>query len=151
MKTRKHVHEEVFHVSVDKLFALLHTPSAIRDWWGVSRVVVLPQAGGIWAATWGESEDDPDFITVATIRDFEPPSRMVLCDYRYRAKTGPLPFEADFVTEFAVQPHTAGAVLRVAQNGFPAGPEADEYFAACVKGWRDTFTGIHRHLTSKKV
>jgi hypothetical protein len=30
LKTRKHVHEEFFRVTPERLFALLHTPSAIR-------------------------------------------------------------------------------------------------------------------------
>ena len=146
METRKQVREEVFPVSPERLFAILHTPSAIRGWWGVARAVVLPQPGGIWAAAWGVAEDDPDYITVATIRDFEPPRRMVLSNYLYRAKSGPLPFDADFVTEFAVLPHPTGAILRVTQDGFPLSPEADEFYSGCEKGWRDTFAEIRRHL-----
>jgi uncharacterized protein YndB with AHSA1/START domain len=146
METRKHVHEEAFAVSPDCLFSILHTPSAIRQWWGVARAVVLAEPGGVWAAVWGESEDDPDYITVAKIREFEPPRRMVLTDYRYHARTGPLPFEADFVTEFTVVPRGDGAVLRVCQDGFPCGPAADEFYAACEVGWRNTFAGIRRYL-----
>ncbi len=149
METRSHMHEEVFSVSPQRLFALLHTPSAIRLWWGVARAVVLPQPGGVWAAAWGEVEDDPDYITAATIREFEPPHRMILSDYRYRAKSGPLPFAAKFVTEFVVLPHPEGAVLRVTQDGFPIGPEADEFYAGCEKGWCDTFAGIRRYLTEQ--
>ncbi len=149
METRSHMHEEVFSVSPQRLFALLHTPSAIRRWWGVARAVVLPQPGGVWAAAWGEVEDDPDYITAATIREFEPPHRMILSDYQYRAKSGPLPFAAKFVTEFVVLPHPEGAVLRVTQDGFPIGPEADEFYAGCEKGWFDTFAGIRRYLTEQ--
>lgn len=147
MTMRQHVHEETFPVSPGGLFAILHTPSAIRQWWGASQAVVLAENGGTWAAIWGD-EDDPDYVTVATIREFDPPQRMVLSDYRYYAKDGPLPFEARFVTEFAVSEHAAGATLRVTQDGFPAGSEADEYFAACKNGWRETFEGIRRYLSS---
>jgi uncharacterized protein YndB with AHSA1/START domain len=147
MATRKHVHEESFPVPPDRLFALLHTPSAIRRWWGVARAVVLPQASGTWAAAWGEAEDEPDYITAATIRDFDPPRRLVLTDYKYWARTGPLPFAAEFVTEFLVLPHPEGAVLRVTQDGFPADPEADAFYAACETGWCNTFAGIRRYLS----
>ena len=47
------------------------------------------------------------------------PRRLVFADYQYVAKTGPLPFQAEFVTEFTVTPHAEGAVLRVVQDGFP--------------------------------
>jgi uncharacterized protein YndB with AHSA1/START domain len=146
MPTRKHEHEEVFSVSPERLFALLHTPSAIRGWWGAARAIVLAETGGVWAAAWGADEDDPDYITTATIREFDPPRKMVLADYRYKARTGPLPFEADFVTEFLVLPHEQGAILRVTQDGFPSGCKADAFYAACEQGWRDTLAGIRRYL-----
>lgn len=143
---RVHVHEEPFEAPPERLFALLHTPSAIRAWWGASRAIVMPEAGGTWAAAWGGAEDDPDYVTVATVRTFEPPRRLVLGDYRYRAREGALPFEAAFETTFEVIPHGGGSVLRVSQAGFPEGPEADAFLAACDRGWRDTFAGIRRQL-----
>jgi len=146
MPTRCHVHEESFPASPDELFALLVTPSAIRSWWSASRAIVVAEEGGSWAATWGADEDAPDYATVATIRVFEPPRRLVLADYRYRAKGGPLPFRADFVTEFRIEPRPGGASLRVAQDGFPAGREGDEFLAGCERGWRDTFAGIRGHI-----
>ena len=149
MSTREHVHEEAFPVPPEELFALLHTPGAIRRWWGAARAIVLAESGGTWAATWGPSEDDPDYVTVANIRAFDPPRRMVLTNYRYRSRTGPLPFDADFVTEFVVAPHPDGSVLRVSQDGFPLDPAADEFYAACEKGWRDTFAGIRSYIADK--
>lgn len=146
MATRAHVHEEIFSAGPETVFALLHTPSAIREWWGASRAVIIPQAGGVWAAAWGEDEDDPDFITVATMQVFDPSHRIVFGDYRYESKSGPLPFDANFVTEFTVKSTPEGTLLRVCQDGFPAGSEADEFYAACEQGWRDTFQGIRDFL-----
>jgi uncharacterized protein YndB with AHSA1/START domain len=148
MTTRKHVHAEVFPSTPDRLFAILHTPSAIRGWWSAARVIVLAESGGTWAATWGADEDEPDYVTVATIKAFEPPRRLVLTDYRYRSKSGPLPFRADFTTEFLVTPVTSGAELRVTQDGFPTTPEADAFYTACERGWQNTFAGIRKYLGS---
>lgn len=148
MTTRSHQHEEQFSASPQALFELLLTPSAIREWWSASAAIVVPRIGGCWAARWGE-EDDPDYLTAATIEVFEPPRRMVLADYQYVAKQGGLPFEADFNTEFVVEAAADGARLRVTQHGFPAGPEADEYLAACKQGWTDTFAGIRRYLDAE--
>lgn len=147
MATRSHAHDEVFPASPARLFSLLHTPSAIRGWWGVHRAIVLPRAGGIWAAAWGTDEDAPDYITMATIDEFDPPRRMVLTDYRYFARSGPLPFQADMRTEFTVTPKPSGTALRVVQDGFPCDPIADDFYAACQRGWRDTFAGIRKYLT----
>lgn len=72
MTTRRHVHEEIFDVDPATLFTLLHTPSAIRQWWGASHVIVDPKPGGVWVGLWGE-EDSPDFITAGRMSVFDPP------------------------------------------------------------------------------
>jgi len=148
MPTRSHVHEEVFPVSPPTLFGILHTPSAIRAWWSASRAIVVPVEDGVWAATWGAEEDAPDYVTTARMLAFEPPRRLVLGDYAYYAKDGPLPFDADFETEFVIRAVPEGASLRVTQAGFPEDPAADAFLAACETGWRDTFAGIRRFLAS---
>jgi uncharacterized protein YndB with AHSA1/START domain len=147
MTTRCHTHEVVLPVRPEEAFRLLHTPSAIRGWWGVARAVVMPEEGGAWVAAWGAAEDDPDYITAATIRDFDPPRRLVLADYRYYAKTGPLPFRADFVVEFTVEPHAQGSRLRVRNDGFPTEAIADEFYAGCVRGWHDTFESLRKFVS----
>lgn len=142
METRKIIYEEAFAVGPEKLFAMLHTPSAICGWWRANRAIVTPFEGGTWSATWGDDPDKPDYVTVATIRNFEPPTRMVLGDYLYFAKSGPLPFKAKLVTEFSVRAAGDSAALRVEQDGFPADASADAYFAACTQGWKNTFAGL---------
>lgn len=144
-----HVHEETFDASAEELFELLHTPSAIREWWGASRAIVIPKEGGVWAAAWGEDEDAPDYITTATMTVFDPPRRLVFADYAYASKDGPLPFDADFVTEFLVEPAADGTILRVTQDGFPDSAGGQEFLQACEKGWRDTFAGIRRYLSTR--
>lgn len=146
MDTRKHVHEESFTAGQEEVFELLHTPSAIRQWWGADRAIVLPESGGIWAAVWGGTEDDPDYVSVATIESFDPPRSMVLTDYRYHAREGKPPFEADFRVSFRVTKSDGGSTLHVEQDGFPTGPEADAFYRACATGWTETFAGIRAYL-----
>src|SRR5688572_27634960 len=119
MTTRCHVHHIELNAPPERVFAILHTPSAVRGWWGAARAVILPREGGIWAAAWGDSEDDPDYMSIFRLRTFDPPRRLVFADGVYHAKSGPLPFEADFVTEFSVEPRLSGCLLRVKQDGFP--------------------------------
>lgn len=148
--TRDHRRSVELPVPPERAFAALITPSAIRSWWQVDRAVVVSEPGGTWSAAWGADEDDPDYATAATIETFEPPRRLVLTDYRYRAKSGPLPFEADFRVEFTIRPADGGgSVLEVVQSGFPAGPEADEFLAGCETGWRDTLEGLRRFLSGE--
>jgi len=145
---RKHVHQIELSASPEEVFRLLITPSAIRSWWGASRAIVLPKVGGVWAAAWG-NEDIPDYVSVFKIAAIERPRRLFLTDSKYFAKTGPPPFKAEMTTEFTVEPSANGAILRVAQEGFPEDPVADEFYSACEKGWRDTFAGIEKYLASR--
>ena len=131
----------------DRVFSLLLRPSAIRAWWGARRAIVLPAPGGAWAAAWGDDEDDPEYVTFARIRELDRPHRLVLDDYVYGSKEGPLPFEAAFVTTFEIEPRADGCLLRVVQDGFPGGAEGDAFLAACESGWRTTFAGIRRVLS----
>ncbi len=149
MPTRKHVHQIELAVAPEVVFTILVRPSAIRNWWFANRAIVLAREDGTWAAAWGEAEDDPDYITTATIKVFDPPSRLVLSDFKYYAKDEPLPFEADFETEFIVIPAGEGSILQVSQDGFPADAVADKFYAACEKGWHDTFESIRRYFAEK--
>jgi len=147
-ETRSHQREQVLPISPERAFKLLITPSDLRGWWGVARAIVQPEQGGMWAAVWGEHEDDPDFITIATMKIFEPPKRILLTDYKYTAKAGPLPFKADLSLEFTVEPHTAGSLLKVNNAGFPCDPAADAFFEGCHDGWTNTFAMMEKYVAT---
>ena len=61
---------------------------------------------------------------------------------------GPLPFEADLTSQFIIIPAGEGSILQVTQDGFPASAVADDFYAACEKGWRDTFESMRRAAPS---
>ncbi len=149
---RCHEHKIELAAPPERVFALLHTPSDICRWWGAARVIVIPKQGGMWSAAWGDNEDNPEYVTAATMRVFDPPRRIVFSNYQYESSHAPLPFEADFITEFMVRPTDAnGSILSVRQDGFPAGPEADDFYAGCEMGWHDTFDSIQKYLENART
>jgi uncharacterized protein YndB with AHSA1/START domain len=130
----------------ERVFAALHTPSAVRAWWGASRVVVLARPGGVWSAVWGD-EDQPDYVTFARLRVFDPPQALVMADLLYFSRTGPLPFEfINPTTSFHVSPTPTGSRLFVCQDGIPNDRKADDFYAACHRGWLETLASIKRFL-----
>ena len=149
-ETRTHQITRELKQGPSTVFAALITPSHIRGWWSVSRAIVIPKTGGIWAATWGEDEDNPDYTSSATIKVFEPDQKLVLGDYQYVSPEGGLPFEANFETTFEIQPIGEGSRLTVTQAGFPTDPIADEYYAGCETGWLVKANRRHRVCRSKK-
>ena len=140
---RSQIREESFKTSPEKMFGMLIKPSSIRKWWDASAATVVPEVGGIWSVTWGD-EDDPDHIVTATILEIERPERLVLKYGKYRSKAGELPFEfsGDAVTTFSIKPNGKDCSLRVEQTGFPSDESADDFYALCETGWKDTFEGI---------
>src|SRR5687768_1027498 len=106
IETRQHIHEESFEIAPEAMFDLLITPSAIRGWWGACRAIVIPEKNGVWTAAWGD-EDAPEYISTATLVEFDPPRRLVMKYGKYHAKTGPLPFEfaKDALTTFTIAPN----------------------------------------------
>jgi uncharacterized protein YndB with AHSA1/START domain len=145
-KTRFHRISRYFRQPPAIVFRALITPSQIRGWWSVRRAIVIPKTGGIWAATWGDNEDSPDYVSSATIKVFEPNRNLVLGDYQYISPDGGLPFEANFETTFEVRPKKEGTELTVTQTGFPVDPIADEYYAACETGWSQSLDALERFL-----
>ena len=147
MKFRAHVHQESFDAASERLFGLLITPSAIRQWWGATCAIVDAREGGVWTAAWGD-EDDPDYISTATLVEFDPPRRLVMKYGQYYAKSGPLPFEfaADALTIFTIEPQDKGCTLFVEQTGFPCDSIAADFYADCEVGWKNTFSGIREYL-----
>jgi uncharacterized protein YndB with AHSA1/START domain len=146
METRKHIHEETFAADPETVFNLLVTPSAIRKWWGATHAIVDKKEGGIWVGVWGD-EDAPDFITFNRMRVYDPPDRVMFADFEYLARTGGLPFADQLTAEFTVVPDGPNKTkLRVVQDGFPPDQAADDFYAACEVGWRETFGGIRRYL-----
>lgn len=138
-------------LDVERAFALLHTPSAIRKWWNAQTAIVQARENGVWAATWGSDEDAPDYICVARLTKFEPPRRLVMGKFEYMTKHSHGPgFKAELETEFTVREHEAGSVLHVEQRGFPDGEIADAFYRSCVKGWSDTFEGIERFVLGQR-
>ena len=129
----------------DAAFDLLLRPSAVRQWWSARSVIVVPRDGGAWAAAWGDDEDAPEYVTVACIAEIARPRVLVLDRYTYAAKHGDLPFQADFVVRFEIQPDGAGCQLHVEQCGFPDDAAADARLSACQRGWRETLGSIARH------
>ena len=147
MKTRSHVHTEMLDATPQQVFDLLVIPSAIRQWWGASHAIVYAREGGVWTAAWGD-EDDPDYISTAMLVEFERPRRLVMKYGQYYARSGQLPFEfaADALTIFTIEPNGERCSLRVEQTGFPCDTTADDFYAACEVGWKNTFSGIREYL-----
>jgi uncharacterized protein YndB with AHSA1/START domain len=150
MATRSISVAQEINAPIEKVFDALITPSDICAWWGAATAIVLAEPGGTWAGARGEI-DHPDDLPAATLIEFSRPQRLVPGDYRYRARTGPLPFKADFKTSFDLRSAGIGTLVSVEQTGFPSIPEADDFYQGCLTGLASTRQNCCDHLAGRSV
>lgn len=143
--------EQTYHTSADieTAFSALLSPGMIQRWWFAKTAIVLPEKGGIYAVTWGEDIDNPDYISVATVSEIEEPERLLLTEFQYHSREGTLPFKADLQLEFTLAKNSSGTAITVRQTGFPEDKAADEFYNSCIQGWTDTMTSFTSVLNGK--
>lgn len=146
---REITQEYTINSGPDTAFDALLKPGMIKKWWYASSAIVMPEEGGIYAVTWGDDIDHPDYISVAKIAKMVKPQLLLLTDFQYRSKDGTLPFEADLDVEFTLEPGDSGTKLSVSQRGFPEDEIADEFYNGCVQGWIDTMTSFKKVVEEK--
>jgi hypothetical protein len=145
MKIRRHELAEPFGVSPERMFEILITPSAIRDWYGASKVVVEARKGGSWITSWGESDKDFEHVNSFEILEFDPPRRMLFGSGKYFVEDR-WPIVTDITTDLLIEPQPAGCLFRIIQELDPADPLLDDYFDACIAGWQNAFDGIRNYI-----
>lgn len=146
---REITQEYTINSDPDTVFDALISPGMIQKWWFANSAIVLPEEGGIYAVTWGEDIDHPDYVSIAKISKIKKPEVLLLTDFRYRSKEGSLPFEAEMDVEFTLEPDKSGTKVRVSQRGFPDDEIADEFYNGCVQGWIDTMTSFKKVVEGK--
>lgn len=146
------------HFSIDlnapqvNTYRLLYSPQAIRDCWGARSAIVLPKVDGIWVATWGLDENDPDFVAMARIKRFDPPTTLLLGDYVFHSKLLQLEHKLPaFQTLFEVQANGKGSILSLEQSGFVRDPEIDEFYNRCNIGWKSTLMSLKLYAEKQPI
>ena len=150
MDHRSHTHEEPFGVTPERMFEALTTPAAIREWFGASKVIVTPEKGGAWIASWddeaADAETRSDYISSFKILEIEPPKRIVLGEGKYRSSEEKDTMQMDVRTEFLVEPMAGGCSLTVVHHGIPDDPSQNDFYEDYLYGWENTFDGIRKYL-----
>jgi uncharacterized protein YndB with AHSA1/START domain len=144
---RRHIMAEPFGVSPERMFEVLTTPAAIRNWWGATSVVIDAREGGSWVTSSGEGQSDADYINSFEIMEYDPPRRMLLGSGKYYTGNN-WPIKTNITTELIVEPQPEGCILKIIQELDPPDPLLDDYFDACVAGWQNSFEGIRGYLHS---
>lgn len=144
-EARRQILEEPFGVTPERMFEILTTPKAIRDWWGASSVVIDARSGGSWVTASGDDDTNADYVNSFAILEYDPPNRMLLGAGKYFAGNN-WPIETNMTTEFLVERQPTGCILRIVQELSPSDPLLDDFFDACVAGWQNSFEGMRNYI-----
>ena len=144
------IHKKIIvEKSQEEVFNSFIKPSQIKKWWSAISAIVLPEKDGTYVVSWGESEDHPEYISMATILEIDPPKRLVLSYDKYWTKFGRLPFEANLQVSFQFEPEGQNTLVSLVQTGFPDAAIADEFYQGCIKGWDDTMFSFKKTIEQK--
>ena len=131
------------------IYAALLSPSSIIEWWQALSAIVVKENNGIYAVSWGNDIDDPDYVTISYIRNMVHERGFTLEYSSYHSKSGNLPFDANMTVDYKIIPITKrNSILEIHQKGIPDDPIADEYFEGCTKGWIQVLDNI-KHYCEK--
>ncbi|MBZ9632240.1 SRPBCC domain-containing protein [Salegentibacter sp. LM13S] len=132
-----------------KVFNALVTPNLIKEWWGASQAIVVPDEDGVFALSWGDNPDKADYIAAATISEFKPHVKLTLSDYTYLSENEYLPFKAKFKVKFRIECETNYCVLKLEHSGFPNKSQADKFYSDCDTGWDESLESL-KNLVEKE-
>ncbi|MBZ9729247.1 SRPBCC domain-containing protein [Salegentibacter sp. JZCK2] len=134
-----------------KVFNALITPGLLKEWWGASQAIVVPDENGVFALSWGENIDKPDYTIDAQISEFKPHIKLTLSDYHYLVENEYLPFKAKFKVKFRIECETNYCILRLEHSGFPGESNADSFYAECEKGWNESLKSLKNLMENNEV
>jgi len=123
-------------------FNALISPSLIKQWWYVSAAIVIPEVDGIYALTWGDDLDNPDFTTVSRLTEFDYGKHLAMTNEKYYSPSGSIPFDAPLKVRFSLEEKEGGTLLYLLQEGIPMDEVADDFYHATVEGWTHTLKSL---------
>lgn len=134
-----------------QVFDALTTPSLVKQWRGASQAIIIPDEDGVYALTWGNDLDKPEYVSTAKISEFKPHVKLVLQDYTYLAHNEQLHFKTRFQVKFEITCHTHFCILNLTHLGFPDNHDADDFYKRMEKSWEENLLKLKQLLEKKQT
>jgi hypothetical protein len=130
----------------EEALRLFLDPQWMRGWWGVSRALVEPHAGGAWTAAWEDGQGHYAYVSSGTVCEYVPGLRLLIERLVYMSPGRPIlgPMRLEVYAESL----DAGSQLTVRQTGYGDGEHWDWYYAAVVSGWPQALAFARQFMDS---
>lgn len=142
--TRKVSRSVQIQASEERVWRAFLEPEQMKQWWGAARGLVEERKGGVWAVAWGDSEQGYKNVVSGVLKSFQPNKRLRIEPLVYfnpeRPVLGPMRLS------LSVKEKEGRTRVSVRQDHYGEGPDWDWYYAAVVKGWKDTLGNLKQFL-----
>ena len=105
----------------------------LRDWWGVERVLIDSQPGGLYTLAWSISESGLGFVSTGVIREFVSDRTLVVDNLVYLRPDKPFLGPMTLIVKTLQNGDTT--TLYICQDGYQRGPDWDWYYDAVSEAW----------------
>jgi uncharacterized protein YndB with AHSA1/START domain len=124
------------------------SPEHLKAWWGVERSFIELKVGGIYALAWQISDAGIKYISTGVIKEYQPPSRLVIEKWVYFNPEKPImgPLELSF----NIEPAGTHSKISVCQAGYREGEHWQWYYDAVVLAWPMVLKELKKYLEGKK-
>lgn len=120
----------------------------LQQWWGVSRSLVEPKAGGSYTLAWEISESGIKYISSGIIEKIEPHECLRVHKMVYlnpgRQILGPM--ELELKVSKTDESHTRVVLV---QSGYQYGGDWDWYYDSVVQAWPYALDLLKKYLENK--
>lgn len=120
----------------------------LQAWWGVTRSLVEPKAGGLFTLAWDISDNGIKYICSGVISELVPSEYLMIKNYVYlnpeRQILGPMELEIDLS---AKSENTTQ--VGIVQSGYLYGNDWDWYYNAVLEAWPVTLQLLKQYLEKR--
>jgi hypothetical protein len=134
----------------DKILQAFLRQEHLHKWWGVSRSLIEPKAGGLYTLAWEINESGFKYISSGIIAELIPAEYLMIRNFVYlnpeKQILGPMELEIDLLV---VDEKTTK--VGVVQSGYQYGNDWDWYYDAVVQAWPFALEQLEKYLVPSKV
>ena len=130
--------------SLDRVFLALTDVGSMQKWWNVSRGLIEPRKGGVWALAWERSDTGYRSVSSGVIKSFAANKRIRIEPLVFFSPERPVIGPTRL--SFGLSEKQGKTKLTVRQDGIGEGADWDWYFDSCSKGWKETLSNLKQHL-----
>ncbi len=119
-------------------------PDMLKGWWQVERAYIDREVDGMYALTWQVTDKGFGYVSVGTIKTYNPNMQLVIDNFTYMNPEKPI---LGGMTLTVIAKHNENhTVTYLCQEGYQQGPDWDWYYEAVKQAWPEVLKTLKAYL-----